>query len=56
MVPGRAAECLVARDQRVLALKLVLPADAGIGAPVNLAADAKPGKAAQALREAWLGR
>jgi len=56
LVPGRAAECLVARDQRVLALKLVLPADAGIGAPVNLAADTKPGKAAQALREAWLGR
>lgn len=56
LVPGRAAECLVARDQRVLALTLVLPADAGIGAPVNLAADAKPGKAALALREAWLGR
>lgn len=56
LVPGRAAECLVSRDQRVLALTLVLPTDAGIGAPVNLAADAKPGKAALALREAWLGR
>ncbi len=56
LVPGRAAECLVARDQRVWALALVLPADAGIGAPVNLVADARPGKTALALREAWLGR
>lgn len=56
LVPGRPAQCLVARDQRVLTLDLVLPADASIGAPVNLVADAKPGKAALALREAWLGR
>ena len=56
MTPGQAAEWLVARDQRVLTLAVTLPRDAAIGAPVQLAADAKPGKAAQALREAWLGR
>ena len=56
LVPGRPAELLVARDQRVLALTLTLAADASLGAPVQLAADAKPGKSAQALREAWLGR
>ena len=54
--PGQGAEVLVARDQRVLALRLTLPRDANTGAPVQLVADAKPGKAAQALREAWLGR
>jgi predicted metalloprotease with PDZ domain len=56
LVPGEAAELLVARDQRVLTLRLVLPAEPGVGAPVQLVADAKPGKAAQALREAWLTR
>ncbi|WP_298832148.1 M61 family metallopeptidase [uncultured Piscinibacter sp.] len=56
LTPGRPAELLVVRDQRVLTLKLVLPVDAGVGAPVQLAAEAKPGKSAQALREAWLGR
>ena len=56
ITPGEPAELLVARDQRVLTLRLVLPADAGLGAPVQLVADAKPGKAAQALREAWLTR
>ncbi|MBS0433464.1 MAG: M61 family metallopeptidase [Proteobacteria bacterium] len=56
MMPGQAAEWLVARDQRVLTLAVTLPRDAALGAPVQLAADAKPGKAAQALREAWLGR
>ena len=56
ITPGEPAELLVARDQRVLALRLVVPADAGLGAPVQLVADAKPGKAAQALREAWLTR
>ena len=52
VTPGESAELLVARDQRVLTLRLVLPADAGSGALVQLVADAKPGKAAQALREA----
>jgi len=56
LTPGEPAELLVARDQRVLTLRLVLPADAGLGAPVQLVADAKPGKSAQALREAWLTR
>jgi len=53
---GRSADLLVARDQRVLTLQLVLPGDAAVGAPVALVADAKPGKSAQALREAWLAR
>jgi predicted metalloprotease with PDZ domain len=56
MTPGQGAEWLVARDPRVLTLTVTLPHDAGTGAPVQLAADPKPGKAAQALREAWLGR
>ena len=56
MTPGQGSEWLVARDQRVLTLAVTLPRDAALGAPVQLAADAKPGKAAQALREAWLGR
>ncbi|MFT3664739.1 M61 family metallopeptidase [Piscinibacter sp.] len=56
MRPGQGSEWLLARDQRVLAVRVVLPRDAGIGAPVQLAADAKPAPAAQALREAWLGR
>ena len=56
VVPGEPAEWLVARDQRLQTLSLVLPVDASAAAPVQLVADAKPGKAAQALREAWLGR
>ena len=56
MTSGEPAELLVARDQRVLTLRVTLPADAGLGAPVQLVADAKPGKAAQSLREAWLTR
>ncbi len=56
MVPGQGSEWLVARDQRVRALSVVLPRDPAAGAPVQLSADAKPGKTAQALREAWLGR
>ncbi len=56
MTPGQGSEWLLARDQRVRAVDVVLPRDAGIGAPVLLTADAKPAAAAQALREAWLGR
>ena len=56
LTPGEPAELLVARDQRVLTLRVTLPADAGLGAPVQLVADAKPGKVAQSLREAWLTR
>ncbi|WP_341890104.1 PDZ domain-containing protein [Variovorax sp. YR752] len=56
VVPGEPADWLVARDQRLLTLRLLLPADTGAAAPVQLAADARPGKSAQALREAWLGR
>ena len=54
--PGAAAEWLVARDQRVLALKLALPPpDAALNAGgVSLRLAAKPAKAVQALRKAWL--
>ncbi len=56
MMPGAPSEWLVARDQRVMRLVVTLPRDAAAGAPVHLVADAKPGKTALALREAWLGR
>ena len=52
---GVAAPLLVARDQRVLTLSLVLPAEVPAGAAgVALKPAAKPAKAAQALRKAWL--
>ena len=52
---GVAAPLLVARDQRVLTLNLVLPAEVPAGAAaVALKPAAKPAKAAQALRKAWL--
>ncbi|WP_127996989.1 M61 family metallopeptidase [Piscinibacter defluvii] len=54
--PGDTAELLAVRDQRVLSLSLRLPADASLGAPVQLAPAPKPNAAALALREAWLGR
>jgi len=53
--PGVAAPLLVARDQRVLTLSLVLPAEVPAGAAaIALKPAAKPVKAAQALRKAWL--
>jgi predicted metalloprotease with PDZ domain len=55
MVPGLPAPLLVARDQRVLPLSIVLPADseksAGLVALKPVAAAAK---AAAAMRKAWL--
>jgi predicted metalloprotease with PDZ domain len=49
------ASLLVARDQRVLALSLRLPADVPQGASgVSLGLAPGPAKAAQALRKAWL--
>jgi predicted metalloprotease with PDZ domain len=52
---GVPAPLLVARDQRVLALSLVLPAEVPAGAAgVTLKPAPKPAKAAQALRKAWL--
>jgi len=54
--PGRSAELLVARDQRLQRLALRLPDDASAGAPVQLSLETRPGKAALAAREAWLGR
>jgi predicted metalloprotease with PDZ domain len=49
------AALLVARDQRVLRLSLVLPADVPAGAAgVSLRLAAKPAKAAQVVRKAWL--
>jgi predicted metalloprotease with PDZ domain len=52
--PGQAAALLVSRDQRIVELSLTLPADAPAGT-VALKPVSKPSKAAQALREAWLG-
>ena len=52
---GVPAALLVARDQRVLTLGLVLPAEVPAGAAgVTLKPAPKPAKAAQALRKAWL--
>ena len=52
---GEAASTLVARDQRVLTLNLVLPVDAPPGAAgVALKPAPKPSGPAQALRKAWL--
>ncbi len=49
------AKLLVARDQRVLTLDLVLPQEAPTGAAgISLKPAPKPAKAAQALRKAWL--
>lgn len=57
LTPGVSAPLLVARDQRVLTMPLVLPAVAvpgpGPGA-VALALAPQPQKAAAALRKAWL--
>ncbi|MEP6876395.1 MAG: PDZ domain-containing protein, partial [Burkholderiales bacterium] len=52
---GVPAKLLIARDQRVLMLELVLPSDMQTGAAgVSLKPAPKPAKAAQALRKAWL--
>lgn len=51
--PGQPAALLAARDQRLVELTLTLPAETSAGAVV-LKAAAKPTKAAQALKEAWL--
>ena len=53
--PGAAAPLLVGRDQRVLTLPLVLPAESppGRGA-IGLKPAATPAKAAAALHKAWL--
>jgi len=52
---GVPAALLVVRDQRVLTLGLVLPAEVPAGAAgVTLKPAPKPAKAAQALRKAWL--
>ena len=55
IAPGIAAPLLVARDQRVLSLSLELPPALPHGAAaVSLKPSAKPAKAAQTLRKAWL--
>ena len=52
---GVPAELMVARDQRVLTLSVVLPTETPLGAGgVSLRLAAKPVKPAQALRRAWL--
>jgi predicted metalloprotease with PDZ domain len=56
LTTGAPAPWLVARDQRVLALPLVLPADAVPGAAaVTLKPATAPIQRAAALRKAWLG-
>jgi predicted metalloprotease with PDZ domain len=55
LTPEVAAPLLVARDQRVLSLDLVLPAEAPAGAAaLNLKASEAAPAPAQALRKAWL--
>ena len=52
---GAPAKLLIARDQRVLMLELVLPPEVPTGAAgVSLKPAPTPVKAAQALRKAWL--
>ena len=53
LTSGVAAPLLVARDQRVIGLSLVLPADAA-GGGVTFTAAPGPAKATLALQEAWL--
>jgi predicted metalloprotease with PDZ domain len=53
--PGESAPLLVARDQQVRSLALLLPADEPPGAgAITLRPVAAPAKAAAALRKAWL--
>jgi predicted metalloprotease with PDZ domain len=55
LTPGAAATCLVARDQRVVALSLQLAPEAAPGpGAITLRAAAAPTKAAAGLRKAWL--
>jgi len=55
LTPELAAPWLVARDQRVMALSLRLPAEMPPGAgAITLKLAAAPAKAATALRKAWL--
>ena len=55
LTPELAAPWLVARDQRVMALSLRLPAETPPGAgAITLKLAAAPAKAATALRKAWL--
>ncbi len=53
--PGDKAQWLVSRDQRLLRLPFVMPAEAAAAdGTVRLAAMAAPSKAAMALQKAWL--
>ena len=56
LAPGepQRLELLVARDQRLLNLSLLLPLDAQCGAPVRLVAAERPAARALSLRRAWL--
>ncbi|MBS0444547.1 MAG: M61 family metallopeptidase [Proteobacteria bacterium] len=53
--PGQPVPLLVARDQRVLGLELVLPDPAEAGGSVALQIVAEPSAPARARRQAWLG-
>ncbi len=52
--PGAASPLLVSRDQRVLSLSLELPETQATAGNVTLAPDARPARAATALRRAWM--
>lgn len=59
LIPGEAAALLVARDQRMLTLRLIAPvivakAAGESGAAVSLGIASKAPRNAQALRQAWL--
>mgnify|MGYP000379061284 CR=1 FL=1 len=54
LAPGHTASLLVARDQRLLTLKLERPAAGEASGSVTLHADAKASRAALALRLAWI--
>ncbi|OYY65780.1 MAG: peptidase M61 [Burkholderiales bacterium 28-67-8] len=54
LAPGHSASLLVARDQRLLTLKLERPAAGEASGSVTLLADAKAPRAALALRRAWI--
>ncbi len=52
--PGAVSPLLVSRDQRVLSLSLELPEAQATAGNVTLAPDARPARAATALRRAWM--
>ncbi len=54
VAPGQTGRWLVSRDQRVIELPMAWPVDSDALGSVSLVVDAKPARAALALRKAWL--